>query len=207
MQAANSRYFVDQSALIAPRYAIDLDTRRGGGHLFFLGFQGSAMLTSPYSLAGGDVTFATDLAAVVASLVAAGYKVIGETMNDLPQWYTAGTLNQSGTNALLVNTWMRSTFLTLSGVVGLFDIEGSAGNHYMINRVIRGGGATLAYTDAAWIDGTGHPTDAGQVLRGQVMRDFFEANRYLLRASASPFSTRVLTGGQLGAGLLTGGRI
>jgi hypothetical protein len=103
--------------------------------------------------------------------------VIGETMNDLPQWYTAGTLNQSGTNALLVNTWMRATFLTLSGVVGLFDIEGSAGNHYMINRVIRGGGATLAYTDAAWIDGTGHPTDAGQVLRGQVMRDFFEARR------------------------------
>jgi hypothetical protein len=187
--AANSRYFVDQSAIFASHHAIDIDTRRNGLHLYCTGFQGSALTVSPYNLAGGDTTFITNFSAFVAVLYAAGYKIIGETINDLSNWYTTGTLNQAGTNALAINTWMRTTFLGLPGVIGLFDIEGSTGNHYMINRVVRGGGATLAYTDTSWIDGTGHPTDAGQVLRGQVMRTFFEANTSLLVPSASTGGT------------------
>ncbi len=160
----------------------NLETVSGqsGSLVYVMGGLLGGMTIAPYNLVGGDVTYEAAITSYVATLFAAGYRVILETVMDYSAFYTpgtdAGTVNQSGLNAILVNAWMRTTGLTLPGVLGVFDTEHLPNHCAEINRAAPVNGFNFACFDTNFFNSPGHPTDAFQAVIGTYERGIFDAN-------------------------------
>lgn len=175
-QASNGRTVTDAVTIFSERLGTAIDTARSGPKVLITSpFNGSVVLeTGVYDGAGQDVALRNAFTAYVATCVAAGFGVVVYTCTDLKQFYTpagTGAINQSGLNAQLINTWLRSTGKSLPGVLGLVDLEGLATTHFQINRA-----GTHANQDTTYYDGTSHPTDVGAAELGNAFRDFFDTN-------------------------------
>lgn len=182
---SNGRGIPDAVGMFSVHVGADPDTRRPGRNVLIT----SPMINSfnlTYTNAGDATTAITDFTNYIASCVAAGWKVVIYTVMDSHVWYTpdgTGSLNQKGTNAVAMNTWMRSTGVGLTGVIGLIDWDALDPTllRFKIDRAAQNPSiGTNANQDTTYyIPVNTHPTDTGAALMGTLARVYLDTNDIL----------------------------